>query len=156
LVEAKLHEWSIADGIVSSVLEKASELNAERVREVEIVVGELRDLEIDILREAVAQLSKGTPAEEAKYVFKKSEARFRCLSCGETWGMKKALDILSSQLEDEEYVLESGELEPPIHFMPMLIIGLQRCPKCGGMDIEVESGQEVTITKIVLESEEND
>lgn len=143
-----MHEWSIAEGIISAVLEEA---DGRRVKEVEIRVGELRDLDLEALEMAASSLAKGTPAEGARFRFIESRASFRCLRCGESWRMEKALEMVREMLAEEGYVLEEDELEPPIHFIPTLIMGLQRCPKCGGMDIEIEAGHEVELVKIVLE-----
>ncbi|MEM0481880.1 MAG: hydrogenase/urease maturation nickel metallochaperone HypA [Nitrososphaerota archaeon] len=147
-----MHEWSIADGIVAAVLEQAASRNAARVKEVEVLVGELRDLDIQVLEEAIGQLSRATVADGAIFQFRRSHALFKCSLCGENWNMKKATEMIASQLSEKGYVVEAEELELPTHFMPMLVVGLQRCPKCGGMDIEVEGGHELMITRIVLEA----
>jgi Zn finger protein HypA/HybF involved in hydrogenase expression len=64
--------------------------------------------------------------------------------------MDKALEILGEMLDASRYIIEEGELEPPIHFIPSLVAGLQKCPRCGRIDIEIESGKELEISKVYL------
>lgn len=141
-----MHEWSIAEGIITTLL---GSFKNKKILEVEIKVGELRDLNIEVLKESLNILSKGTSLEESKFSIIVSKAVFKCLNCGEEWAMDKALEILNRTLDTEKYIVEE-ELEPPIHFIPGLIIGLQRCPRCGRIDIEIESGKELEISKIYL------
>ncbi|MEM3409841.1 MAG: hydrogenase/urease maturation nickel metallochaperone HypA [Nitrososphaerota archaeon] len=145
--ENSMHEWSIAEGIVTTLLESFKD---KKILEVEIKVGELRDLNVEVLGEALRILSIGTSLEGSKFNIIVSKAVFKCLNCREEWSMKKALEILNQMLGTEKYVVEEGELEPPIHFIPSLITGLQRCPRCGRIDIDVESGKELEISKICL------
>jgi hydrogenase nickel incorporation protein HypA/HybF len=142
-----MHEWSIAEGIVTVLLESFKD---QKVLEVEIKIGELRDLNIEVLGEALSILSKGTSLEDSRFSIVVSKAVFKCLSCGERWMMDKALEILSEMLDADKYVIEEGELEPPVHFIPSLIVGLQRCPSCGRIDIETESGKELEISRVYL------
>lgn len=144
-----MHEWSIAEG----VLEALSELFKDRlILEVNLRIGELRGLEIEALAEALKILSRGTRLENAKFNLSISKAIFKCLSCGEEWDVNKALEIVKGMLHESGYVVEEGgELESPIHFIPGLIAGLQRCPRCGRMDIDVKSGNEIEILSVVVE-----
>ncbi|MCL7383833.1 MAG: hydrogenase/urease maturation nickel metallochaperone HypA [Thaumarchaeota archaeon] len=142
-----MHEWSIAEGIVTTLLESFKD---QKVLEVEIKIGELRDLNIEVLREAISILSKGTNLEDSRFSLVVSKAVFKCLSCGEKWMMDKALEILGEMLDASRYIIEEGELEPPIHFIPSLVAGLQKCPRCGRIDIEIESGKELEISKVYL------
>jgi len=141
-----MHEWSIAEGIVTALLESFKD---QKVLEVEIKIGELRDLNIEVLREALGILSKGTSLEDSSFSLIVSKAVFKCLGCGEKWTMDKALEILSEMLDASKYIVEE-ELEPPIHFIPSLVTGLQKCPRCGRIDIEIESGKELEISKVYL------
>ncbi len=109
-----MHEWSIAEGIVTVLLESFKD---QKVLEVEIKIGELRDLNIEVLGEALNILSKGTSLEDSRFSIVVSKAVFKCLSCGERWMMDKALEILSGTLDADKYVIEEGEPEPPIHFV---------------------------------------
>lgn len=145
-----MHEWSIAEGIITALLESFKE---QKIIEVEVRVGELRDLNLDVLKEALSILSKDSGLENTRFNIVVSKAFFKCLNCGEEWGMDKALKILSEMLEIEKYIVEEGELEPPVHFLPSLIIGYQKCPKCKKVDIEIVSGKELEISKVYLGDE---
>ncbi|MCS7125888.1 MAG: hydrogenase/urease maturation nickel metallochaperone HypA [Aigarchaeota archaeon] len=143
-----MHEWSIAESIIEAVIQS---VKYQKILEVEIKIGELRDLDIEILRESLKILSSETILRDTKFDIIVSKAVFKCFDCGEEWGMREALKIMENMLTVDKYVLEENELEPPIHFIPSLVIGLQRCPKCGGMDINIESGRELEISKVKVE-----
>lgn len=145
-----MHEWSIAEGIITALLESFKE---QKIVEVEVIVGELRDLNIEVLKEALSILSRRSRLEETRFNLIVSKAFFKCLNCEEEWDMSKALEILSEMLDAEKYIVEGGKLEPPVHFIPSLIIGCQKCPKCGRIDIDIISGKELEISKVYLEDE---
>ncbi|RDD53983.1 MAG: hydrogenase nickel insertion protein HypA [Candidatus Korarchaeota archaeon NZ13-K] len=144
-----MHEWSLAEAIVDSLIPVILREGAKRVSEVEIVYGEMMELELDILRFALEELSKGTPLEGSKFVFKEEEASFRCNSCGHRWNFKQVHDSLPEDLGIREG--ENGERESPIHFIPELAQALMRCPNCGSRDFEVESGKGLSVRRLVLE-----
>ncbi|MEM0017428.1 MAG: hydrogenase nickel incorporation protein HypA [Candidatus Korarchaeum sp.] len=144
-----MHEWSLAEAILEAIIPIVKHESAGRVSEVEIVYGEMMELELDILRFALEELSKGTPLEGSRFMFREEKASFRCNSCGYKWDFEQAHDTLPEDLGIREGT--SGDRESPIHFIPDLAQALMRCPSCGSRDFEVESGRGLRIYKVVLE-----
>lgn len=145
-----MHEWSIAEGIVNVLLEMFRD---KRIREVDIKIGELRDLDLDVLKSALDILSESSGLGKLKFNLHVSRARFRCLNCGEEWSLERALEMVEETIGAESIVIEEGERELPLHFIPSLIVGLQKCPSCSMMDIAIDSGRELEITRVVVEDD---
>lgn len=145
-----MHEWSIAEGIVDVLLEI---FKNRKLREVDIKIGELRDLDLDVLRSALNILSESSGLRDLKFNLHVSRARFRCLTCSEEWSLEKALEMVEETVGAGSIVIEEGEPELPLHFIPSLIVGLLKCPSCGMMDIAVDSGRELEITRVVVEDD---
>jgi len=133
-----LHEWALAKSIVDTVLEVAKERSVKSVEEVIIVVGEISQIDLDILRLALKELSKGTIAERASFILREEEAVFKCNSCDKTWSFREVKNKLVSELGEDN----------PIHFVPDLVYALVRCPYCGSPDFELLRGRGVWIESI--------
>lgn len=138
----------MAESIVNTISKSFGE---RKILEVNVKIGELRGLNFEVLKDALKILSKESNLENVKFNLLICKATFKCLNCGEEWNMRKALKILKEILQEDYYVEEEDELEPPTHFIPGLIVGLQRCPRCGRMDIDVRSGRELEISGVVVE-----
>ncbi|MDW8036384.1 MAG: hydrogenase nickel incorporation protein HypA [Candidatus Korarchaeum sp.] len=144
-----MHEWSLAEVIVETLASKVKLEGTRRISEVEIIHGEMMELELDILRFALEELSKGTPLEGSRFIFKEEKASFRCNSCGYNWDFEQAHESLPEDLGIREGV--NGDKESPIHFIPYLAQALMKCPSCGSRDFDVESGRDLRICRVVLE-----
>ncbi len=134
-----MHEWALADGILKTVLEFAEKHNAKSVKKVTIVLGELQDVELEIVEFALNEMKKGTIAQNAEFSFKEEEAIFKCRNCGYTWKLKDVENKLN------------GEMREDIHFVPDVVHTFISCPKCGSRDFEVVKGRGVYISEIVVE-----
>ncbi|OYT59505.1 hydrogenase nickel insertion protein HypA [Euryarchaeota archaeon ex4484_178] len=134
-----MHEWALADGILKTALEFAEQHDAKRIKKVRIVLGELQDVEQEIVKFALNEMKKDTLAENAEFLFEEEKAIFRCRDCGHTW-----------ELRDVEKEL-SGEIREDIHFVPEVVHAFLSCPKCGSRDFEVVKGRGVYISEIVVE-----
>jgi len=134
-----MHEWALADGILKTALEFAKEHKAKSVKRITIVLGELQDVEQEIVEFALNEMKKGTLAEKAEFSFKEEEAIFKCRNCGHMW-----------KLKDVEGEL-NGEIREDIHFVPEVVHTFLSCPKCGSRDFEVVKGRGVYISEIVVE-----
>jgi len=143
-----LHEWSLADAAVRSLLSLGEERGFKRFIEVEISMGEIMEIDKEVFKEAFLFLSKGTILENANIIFSEEKASFRCNACGNRWDMEEAERIIEREVGIEE---EGGEVESPLHFMPELACSLMRCPRCGSRDISVESGRDLSIKRVVAE-----
>jgi len=143
-----LHEWSLAEAVVNSLIKLAEDRGAVAFKEVEIAYGEIMELEASIFKTAFEELSKGTLVEGAKLVLKEEKAKFRCNACGAEWDFGTVEEVLS----DEFNVIEEplGEKESPLHFLPHLAPALFRCPSCGSRDFDLVSGKGLRITRVVM------
>jgi len=125
-----MHEWSIAYGIVLTATSVAESNGLKSVTLVRVRVPRVSMLDLEILREAYVELSKGTVLEGSRIEIEVDKSAFRCGNCSREFG----LDEVSNQLEG--IVGEYGE-ENPLHFIPELASTLLECPYCGSKDIRL-------------------
>lgn len=134
-----MHEWALAEGVISTATKFARENNLTKVTEVVVMIGELQQVEHDVLEFAFEQLK--TPLfEEARFVLKSQEAKFKCRNCGNEWTFK-------SQGMTEE-------VSEAIHFVPEMAHVYIKCSKCGSPDFEVSQGRGVWLATITGEKDE--
>ncbi|MGQ9542772.1 MAG: hydrogenase maturation nickel metallochaperone HypA [Candidatus Bathyarchaeia archaeon] len=121
-----MHELSMANSIVETVLAEARRRNASSVLEVRLVIGRLTTLGPEQLRYCYRLLTKDTMLEGSKLRIEQEEGKVRCGNCKFEG---------SIQLRDE----------PQYH----LVYPTLECPKCGG-GVEVISGKSCYIKSIKL------
>ncbi|AEC51084.1 hydrogenase nickel incorporation protein [Pyrococcus sp. NA2] len=138
-----MHEWALADAIVRTVLDYAQKENASKVLAVKVVLGELQDVNGEIVEFAMRELFKGTIAEGAEIIFEEEEAVFKCRNCGHEWTLKEVKDRLDERIRED------------IHFIPEVVHAFISCPRCGSHDFEVVKGRGVYIGGIKIEKEED-
>ena len=136
-----MHEWSVSEGIVRAALAAVAKNSLKKVEEVVVYVGELAQLDISILQEAVKVFSENTVLERSYFRFEVVKAKFECKKCGATWTLKDVIKTIeeetkASRILDEE----GGERDLPLHYMPEIVYAFSKCPKCGSRDFEVVSG----------------
>lgn len=144
-----MHEWSLAEAVLETLTSLLEREETKRVSEVEIICGEIMELDLDVFRFALEELSKGTHLEGSKFILREEKVVFRCNSCGYDWGFERVHDLLPEELGIREGT--NGSKESPIHFIPDLAQALMRCPNCGSRDFEAESGRGLRIHRVVLE-----
>ncbi len=142
-----MHEWSLADAVVRSLLRFMASEGLDSIEEVEITWGEILELDTDIFERAFHELSRGTPLEGAKLVLREEKAHFRCNSCGAEWDFKTADEMLSREFEIMEE--PTGVRENPLHFLPDLARTLLRCPRCGSRDFDLIDGKDLRVSRVV-------
>ncbi len=144
-----MHEWSLAEAVISSLIEYMRQEGIKRILSVEITYGEVMELEPDIFEEALRILSENSPLKGVELDLREEKASFGCNSCGAEWSFEEAHKMLNDALGVLE---EPGDvLESPLHFLPDLAPALLKCPRCGSRDIELKSGRELKITRVVVE-----
>lgn len=131
-----MHEWALAESIISYIIEKANEMNIKKILEVEIKIGELRQIDIEILSFALKNLSENTLLEKTTFNISIEEAMLKCRVCGYEWSYKEA-----------KRKIKEKDIEA-IHFIPEIIHSFINCPKCNSMDFEIIKGKDVWIEKI--------
>ncbi len=122
-----MHEASIAQSIVQTVLREAEKQNAVRVESVEIEIGDLTFFGIDQVAFWVETGFAETIAEKANVVFKRVKGTVLCKECGYEGNIKI-------------------EEDPAYH----LNLPTFACPKCGSTKIEITQGREALIRRIKI------
>ena len=110
-----MHELSVTESILSTVLESAKKNDVSRVVTIHLEIGELNDLKPEWIQHYFDTLSKDTPAENAKIVVHSKPTEFTCADCEE----KFVLDLKS--------------------------VSSVRCPACGGGNCSLSGGSEFYI-----------
>ncbi len=144
-----MHEWSIAEAVCRAAVELAKARGAKRIVELRVRVGELAQLDLRILREALGVLAEDSILQGARIEVEVERAEMRCNKCGYRCGMAELLSTLISSTP--EIVDEDGARDLPLHYYPGLIYALGRCPRCGSRDFEVRGGRSVEIERVVVE-----
>ena len=128
-----MHEWALAEAILLSAKGIAEKENLKEVTEVTIKVGELQQVEPDILRFALSQM-KSEIFKNAKFHILKAKSTLKCRVCGTTWQFNlKKLDENTAEA---------------IHFVPEVAHAYVKCPNCGSPDFEIVSGRGVWLEHI--------
>ena len=128
-----MHEWALAEAVIAAASEIARKEGLIEVREVKIRVGELQQIERDILEFALSQL-KPFKLKSAKFIIEIVKAELKCRACGHKWFFKKE--------ELDESTAEA------IHFVPEIAHTYIKCPKCGSPDFEILEGRGVWLESI--------
>lgn len=132
-VAFRMHEWALAEAVVSAASETAAKEGLREVTEVRVAVGELQQIELDVFRFALSQVKK-LKLKNTRFMVKKAKARMRCRACGNTW-------IFNSKELDEN-------MAEAVHFVPEVAHVYIKCPKCGSPDFEVLEGRGVWLLSV--------
>jgi len=128
-----MHEWALAEGIIKTADKFAEEQGIDEVIEVTIKVGELQQVEPEIIEFALDQLR--TPRMKgAKFVIGVVPAGFKCRKCSHEWSFE------SSKVDKNT--------SEAIHFVPEMAHVYLKCPNCGSPDFEVTEGRGVWLATI--------
>ena len=128
-----MHEWALAEAILTSAKEIAEKEKLKEVTEVTIRVGELQQVEAGILRFAISQM-KPQIFKNAKFRILKAKTTLKCRVCGTTWQFNlKKIDKNTAEA---------------IHFVPEVAHTYIKCPKCGSPDFEIVNGRGVWLENI--------
>lgn len=133
-----MHEWALAEGVISTALRVAEENKAEEITKIKIKIGSLQQIERDVFEFALEEISKDTIAEESKKKIDTEDAVLICRKCGEKW-----------DFEENKKNLTEEESES-IHFVPDLAHTYIRCPNCNSPDFKIEKGRGVWIDSVDL------
>jgi len=128
-----MHEWALAEAVLSTVSQIAEKESLKEVAEVEIKVGELQQIELDILEFALSQL-KTLKLKNVKFHIKTVKAELKCRVCGYKWIFRK------------EKMNE--EIAEAIHFVPEIAHTYIKCPKCGSPDFEILKGRGIWLESV--------
>lgn len=128
-----MHEWALAEAVISTVSQIAEKEGLKEVAEVKIEVGELQQIELDILEFALSQL-KTPELKKAKFNIQTVKAELKCRVCGHKW------------IFDKEKMNE--ETAEAIHFVPEIAHTYIKCSECGSPDFEIRKGRGIWLKSI--------
>jgi hydrogenase nickel incorporation protein HypA/HybF len=128
-----MHEWALAEAVLMSARELAEKEKLKEVTDVTIRIGELQQVEPDILRFALSQM-KTELFKNAKFRILRAKSTLKCRVCETSWQFSlKQLDSAKAEA---------------IHFVPEVAHTYIKCPKCGSPDFEIVSGRGVWLENI--------
>ncbi len=119
------------------------------MKEIDIEVGQLMQVDRRVLKDALTILITGPILKGAKIHLRVARARFSCRRCGHRWTMNEAKKQLSS-ISDKLLVREPDSRELPLHFLPYLYPAFLHCSRCGSSDVEVPEGEEIILRRLVM------
>jgi len=122
-----MHEASIGQSIVKTVLAEAEKQNAVKVDSVEIEIGELTFLGQDQVEFWIKTGFESTIAENAEIKFKKIKGRIKCKKCG------YAGDITVKE-------------DPQYH----MLLPSFSCPQCNSAEVTITAGKDAFIRTIKI------
>lgn len=131
-----MHEWSLAQAVISSALDYAKKRGLRRAIKIAIVLGEMQQIDLPVFRLALEELIKEQQAYKIKFKIKEEKAKLKCRACGFEWLFSEAKKKLNEQ--DSEF----------IHFVPDIAHAYMRCPKCKSPDFEILKGRGVRIEAV--------
>ena len=147
-----MHEFSMVNQIFRKCLEVARRNNATSLREVYVEVGDFALIVEIYAHQAFDTLKKGTIAENAILIIKRTPGVLYCNSCqqkSEIWFNKekeKAAD--EGRLEEYEQYEKAVTEESLLQGNPNLGTNLFHCRNCGSSDTNLIEGKGVTIRNI--------
>ena len=128
-----MHEWALAEAVIKAASEIAEKEKLAEIKEVNVRIGELQQVEREILRFALQQL-KPAKFTQAKFRITRAKTTLTCRNCGKTWQFK-------------EQHLDQTTREA-IHFVPEVAHTYIKCPRCGSPDFEIKAGRGVWLQNI--------
>lgn len=128
-----MHEWALAEAVITTVSQIAEKEGLKEVTEVKIKVGELQQVELEILEYALSQL-KQEKFDQTKFCIEKTKAKLKCRVCNHEW-------IFNRKKMNEKTV-------EAIHFLPEIVHTYMQCPQCGSPDFEILQGRGVWLETV--------
>lgn len=125
-----MHELSMADAMVKTVLDVAEKNDAIEILEVTIEVGKLTMLNPEQLKFLLDVLVENTMLEGAEINIVELPVEVKCNSCEFTG---------------------SADMDGSDHYLAIV-----KCPECGERNVEVTAGRECNVKNIKIEKEEDE
>ncbi|MCW3998011.1 MAG: hydrogenase nickel incorporation protein HypA [Candidatus Bathyarchaeota archaeon] len=128
-----MHEWALAEAVITAASKIAVKEELKEIKEIIVKIGELQQVDEDILIFAFNQLKKDLFRNTLFYIVK-AKSKLECRVCGFKWDFK-------TQNLDENTV-ES------IHFVPEVAHAYIKCLRCGSPDFEIIEGRGIWLEEI--------
>jgi hydrogenase nickel incorporation protein HypA/HybF len=120
-----MHELSMAESILTAVIEKSEENHAKKVIEVIIEIGKMAMLNSEQLTFLLDVLTEDTIASDAKITIEDIPIEIKCPKC---------------EFHGE---IDSEKFDP---YTPIAI-----CPECGSFKVQVLNGKDVIVKNIIID-----
>jgi hydrogenase nickel incorporation protein HypA/HybF len=120
-----MHELSMAEAIVNTVLDVAEKNNAEEIMEVTLEIGQLTMLNPEQLKFLLDVLSEDTLLENSEIIIEDIPVEIKCRNC-EFTGL--------ANTDDSD------------HYLTIVL-----CPQCEKKDLEILKGRECNVKTIKIE-----
>lgn len=128
-----MHEWALAEAVIAAASEIAEKEDLKKIIEINVRVGELQGIELDILEFALSQL-RTYKFKDARFNIETAKAKLKCRVCSHQWVFEK------DKLEDR--IVEA------IHFLPEVAHTYVKCPNCGSPDFEIVEGRGIWLGNV--------
>jgi len=128
-----VHEWALAEAVVSAASQIAVKEGLKEVTEVVVKLGELQQIEPEVFMFALSQL-KTPMLRNTEFRIEKDLAELRCRVCGRQWTFG------TTGLDEDA--------KEAIHFVPEIAHVYVRCPQCGSPDFEITRGRGIWIESV--------
>jgi len=125
-----MHELSMAEAIVETVLDVAKKNDAQEIVEVTIEVGELTMLNPEQVRFLLGVLVEDTLLEDAEIIIEEVPVEIKCRNCEFT-------GLANTDGSD--------------HYLAIVL-----CPKCDERNVEILKGRECNVKTIKIEKSDED
>lgn len=113
-----MHELSVTESLLKIALAHAEKANAQRVTDLNIVIGDLASMVDDSIQFYWEIIAKGTIAEQARLNFRRVPAELQCMTCLEKYhptdrelACPKCNGVNTKIIAGEEFALESIDVE---------------------------------------------
>lgn len=143
-----MHELSVAQNIVDTVLLEVDRNEGRLIKEINLDVGELTQLDTRVLTDALKILLVGK-LKGTRVVIHTKRASFSCEECNEHWGIEEAKSQLP-KVPDSLLVRKPEGKRHARDFSPYLSHEFLHCPKCGSADITTIEGEDIKLRKVIL------
>ena len=102
-----MHEFAVTKSIVSIILEKAREVNANKITKVELLVGRLTGYVPECIQLQFQVLSHNTAADGASLVFHQPPIKLHCRRCKRDY-TSDSLNLTCPECRTLEIDIQSG------------------------------------------------
>ena len=113
-----MHELSITQGILDIAIAKAREADAEKVSEINLVIGDAASIVGECVQFCFDFVSKGTIAEGARINFQRIPLQMKCRNCNnvfnpekESWTCPRCQEWNVEIISGKEFYMESIEVD---------------------------------------------
>lgn len=133
-----MHEWALAESVITTVVDEIKLNNIRKVTKVDVKVGELQQIDLEIFQFALENVIRAyeliLDSNAVRIEIEKNV--LRCEVCGKTWSF------------DDAGCMPGEDEAEAIHFIPEIAHVYIRCPECSSPDFEIVKGRGVWVEAI--------